>query len=204
MTIIHQVSPSFVAIIMFDIFKNYLTGYAAFSSDELSMIEAALRFKKIRKHQYLLQQGDICRYHYFVAKGLLRTYSIDEKGNELVLRFAPENGWISDCESLYLGTPSQFNIDAIEDTAVILFENNTKELLMEKIPSFGKMINTLKNKNTVNFQNRLHESLTSNAEQKYHNFVAQYPALALRVPQHMIASYLGIKPETLSRIRSKR
>lgn len=189
---------------MFDIFKNYITGYTAFSENELALIESVLRFKKIRKHQYLLEEGNICHYHYFVAKGLLRTYSIDEKGNELILRFAHENGWISDCESLYMGTPSQFNIDAIEDSDVILFENNTKELLMEKVPSFAKMINSLKNKNTVNFQNRLHESLTSNAEQKYHNFVAEHPEFVLRAPQHMIASYLGIKPETLSRIRSKR
>lgn len=189
---------------MFDIFKNYITGYAAFNKDELSLIESVVRFKTIRKHQYLLQEGYISHYHYFIARGLLRTYSIDEKGNELILRFAPENGWISDCESLYMGTPSQFNIDAVENSEVILFENSAKELLMDQVPSFGKMINNLRKKNTVNFQNRLYESLTSNAEQKYHNFVAEHPQLALRVPQHMIASYLGIKPETLSRIRSKR
>jgi len=204
MTIINKLLTSFVHIIMFDIFRNYITGYSAFTDNELALIASVVRFKTVRKHQHLLQEGEIARYHYFVAKGLLRTYSIDKKGNELILRFARENGWISDCESLYMGTPSQFNIDAIENSEVILFENSAKELLMEQVPAFGKMINTLKNKNTVNFQNRLHESLTSNAEQKYHNFVAGYPELALRVPQHMVASYLGVQPETLSRIRSKR
>lgn len=189
---------------MFQVFKKYITEWSDFSDSELALIESVVRFKKLRKHQYLLQEGDICHYHYFVTKGLLRTYSTDEKGNDYTLRFASENGWISDCESLYMGTPSHFNIDAIENSEVILFESGAKELLMEKVPSFGKMINNIRNKNIINFQNRIHEAITSNSEQKYHNFVVNYPEFALRVPQHMVASYLGIKPETLSRIRSKR
>ena len=115
---------------MFEIFKAYAKRYVEFNEDELVRIESVTRFKKLRKHQFLLQEGDVCRYHCFVAKGLLRAYSVNERGDEQILRFAKENEWISDCESLYMGMPSKFNIDAIEDAEVLLFENGAKEMLI--------------------------------------------------------------------------
>lgn len=189
---------------MLEIFKAYVKRHAEFNEDELSLIESVARFKKLRKHQYLLQEGDISRYHCFVAKGILRAYSVDEKDNEYVLRFAKENGWISDCESLYMGTPSKFNIDAIEDSEVLLFENDAKDMLIEKLPAFAKMVNIMKNESSITFQSRIHESITNTSRQKYQSFVKRFPDLARRVPQAMIASYLGIKPETLSRLRHAR
>ncbi|QJD96225.1 Crp/Fnr family transcriptional regulator [Mucilaginibacter robiniae] len=189
---------------MQDIFKAYLKRHTDFNQDELAMIESATRLKKLRRHQYLLQEGEIAHHHCFVTKGILRAYSVDEKGNEYILRFANENGWISDCESLYRGTPSKLNIDAIEDSEVLLFENAGKDMLIEKLPAFAKMVNIMKNESSVTFQNRVHESITSTSRQKYESFVKRYPDLALRVPQAMIASYLGIQPETLSRLRHAR
>lgn len=189
---------------MFNVFKAYVLRHAAVSEDEFALLESVARPKKLRKRQYLLQEGDVCRYHCFITKGLMRTYSVDDKGNEHIIRFAMENWWISDRESLLTGKPSRFNIDAIEDSEVLLFDKPSMDMLMDKLPAFSKMINDILSKSFITSQNRIHEAISSTAEEKYHNFVQRYPEFALRAPQAMIASYLGIKPETLSRLRNKR
>lgn len=189
---------------MFKIFKSYVLDHAEVSGEEFAILESASHMKKLRKRQYLLQEGDVCRYHCFITKGLLRTYSVDDKGNEHIIRFAMENWWISDRESLVNGTPSKFNIDAIEDAEVLLFAKADMDMLMDKLPVFKKMISDILDKSFITSQNRINEVISSTAEEKYHNFVQRYPQFALRAPQAMIASYLGIKPETLSRLRNKR
>lgn len=189
---------------MFDIFKAYVLRHAQVSEEEFAAIEKAARVRKLRKKQYLLQEGDVSRDHCFILSGLLRTYSVDDKGNEHVIRFAKEEWWISDRESLLTGLPSRFNIDAIEDSTVLLWSAAQMEALMDQLPGFSKMINGILNKSFITSQNRIHEAITSTAEEKYHNFVSRYPDFALRVPQSMIASYLGIAPETLSRLRGKK
>jgi CRP-like cAMP-binding protein len=188
----------------FEVFRDYVTRHTQLSEADFAALEAAAHPKKLRKHQYLLQEGDVSRYHCFITKGLLRTYSVDEKGNEHVIRFAMENWWISDRESLLTGQPSKFNIDAIEDSEVLLFDKPAMLMLTESIPAFGKMVTDVLDKSFITSQNRIHEAISSNAEEKYNTFVQRYPAFALRVPQSMIASYLGIKPETLSRLRNKK
>lgn len=189
---------------MFDVFKAYILRHASLSDEEFALIESVARVKKLRKRQYLLQEGDVCKYHCFITKGLMRTYSIDAKGNEHITRFAKEQWWISDRESLLTGAPSRFNIDAIEDTEMLLWSKTDMDILMEKLPAFSKMVNDILNKSFITSQNRIHEAISSTAEEKYQNFVQKYADFALRVPQAMIASYLGIKPETLSRLRNKR
>lgn len=189
---------------MFQVFKAYVLRHATVSEEEFALLESVAKPKKLRKRQYLLQEGDICHHHCFITKGMLRTYAVDDKGNEHIIRFAMEDWWISDRESLMSGNPSKFNIDAIEDAEVLLFEKTAMDTLMEKLPAFKKMISEILDKSFITSQNRIHEAISSTAEEKYHNFVQRYPAFALRVPQAMIASYLGIKPETLSRLRNKR
>ena len=189
---------------MFEIFKAYVLQRAVVSGEEFALIEQYARLKKLRKKQYLLQAGDVSHNHCFITKGLLRTYSVDDKGNEHIVRFAMENWWISDRESLLTGQPSKFNIDAIEDSEVLLFEKASMDMLMDKLPAFNRMVNDILNKSFITSQNRIHEAISSTAEEKYHNFVQRYPEFALRVPQAMIASYLGIAPETLSRLRNAR
>ncbi|UOE50852.1 Crp/Fnr family transcriptional regulator [Mucilaginibacter sp. SMC90] len=189
---------------MFEVFKEYLLQHIELNEHDFALLETYAHPKKLRKRQYLLQEGDVCRYNCFITHGLMRMYAVDQKGEEHVIRFASENWWISDRESIISGLPSRFNIDAIEDTEVLLFDKASIDLLMHQIPSFGKLITDMLNKSFVTFQNRVHESISYNAEEKYTKFVERYPAFALRVPQAMIASYLGIKPETLSRLRSKR
>lgn len=187
---------------MFQAFTEYLVSHSGATDEDVARILFFAIQKKLRKKQYLLQQGDVCRYNCFIEKGLMRTYSVDDKGTEHIIRFAAENWWISDRESLETGNPSRFCIDAIEDSELVLFEKHDFERLCEEVPSLQKMVSSILNRSFIANQNRIHETISSTADERYQSFVKRYPQFALRVPQAMIASYLGIKPETLSRLRN--
>ncbi|RFZ84286.1 Crp/Fnr family transcriptional regulator [Mucilaginibacter terrenus] len=187
---------------MFDVFKTYLLDKISLTDEELERIRTVSIIKKLRKKQYLLQEGDVWKYDAFVASGCLRTYSVDEKGNEHIIGFAVENWWTGDRESLLTGQPSRFNVDAVEDSVVILFIHTNFEQLCKDIPAFNNMVNAILQRSFVTAQNRIQAALSYTAEEKYLNFVAKYPGFANRIPQSMIASYLGMTPETLSRVRS--
>jgi CRP-like cAMP-binding protein len=186
---------------MIEVFKDYIRSKSNISEDDVNKIAAVAVVKKIRKRQYLLQAGDVWKYHAFVSSGCLRTYSVDEKDNEHIIAFSIENWWCGDRESLLSGEPARYNIDAIEDSEVVLFTHSNFETLCREIPAFDQMVNNILNKSFVTQQNRINAVLSYTAEEKYLNFVKKYPEFAQRVPQSMIASYLGMTPETLSRIR---
>ena len=157
--------------------------------------------KKLRKRQYLLQAGDVSKYIAFVEKGLLRTYLVDEKGTELIMQFAPAGWWTGDIYSNLTNEPSEYNIDAIEDTETLLLTSQGYEELLAKAPVFERFYRLLIQNSFIAMQRRLKGSLILSAEEKYKNFVQLYPDIVQRVPQHYIASFLGITPESLSRVR---
>lgn len=159
--------------------------------------------KKLKKRQYILQQDDLCKNLIFVEKGLLRSYSIDEKGNEHILQFAPEGWWISDLYSFFTSENSKYNIDAVEDSELLIIQNTALERLYEQVPKFERYFRILTQNNMIAMQKRVTSELSSSAEEKYLNLIAAYPNIVARVPQHMIASYLGLTPESLSRIRKR-
>jgi len=186
---------------MYDIFQQYLNNKITLTDEEAFQIRQCALFKKIRKRQYLLQEGDVWRYDAFIARGCIRSYSIDENGVEHVIGFGIENWWIGDRESLLSGQPSRFNIDAVEDSEVILFTHTKFEELCASIPVFGHMINHILQRSFIASQNRIQAALSNTAEEKYLAFIEKYSGFVNRLPLSMIASYLGITPETLSRIR---
>ncbi|MFH7018648.1 Crp/Fnr family transcriptional regulator [Flavobacterium sp. FlaQc-47] len=188
---------------MFEIFAQYLQSKIELSDQELKMIREVCVVRKLRRNQYLLQEGDIWRYNAFITQGCLRTYSVDDKSVEHVLNFAIENYWTGDRESLLDGTPSRFNIDAIEDSILLLINKENFARLMKSIPQFQDLVNLIFERSLVASQDRINNSISLNAEEKYFRFIEKLPQIALRVPQHMIASFLGITPETLSRIRKQ-
>jgi CRP-like cAMP-binding protein len=159
--------------------------------------------KKLRKRQYLLQEGEICKSVAFVSKGMLRSYLVDEKSNERIIQFAPENWFISDLYSFITNDFSNLNIDAIENSELVLVSQAAHSHLEKIIPEFFKFNYIQYRGAYIALQKRLTNMFTLSAEEKYIKMLNIYPDIAQRVPQHMIASYLGLTPETVSRIRKK-
>ncbi len=159
--------------------------------------------KKLRKKQALLQEGDVCIYNAFVEKGILRSFSIDEKGNEHIVQFAIEGWWITDLASFLTNSNSIYTIEALEDSELLLLTIEARDALMNQIPMFERYQRLLLQNAYIANQARINSALTETAEDKYRNLGKAYPGIVKRVPQHMLASYLGFTPETLSRVRKQ-
>lgn len=186
---------------MFKVLHSYLSERFRFSEEEFDFIKSHFSEKILKKGEFLQQAGDVPHYAAFVTEGCLRMYIIDDKSKEHIIQFAPETHWLSDTESLAAGKPTGFFIDAIENSSVLLLTLESHLNLMEKIPGYAKSFQMGIQKHASAKNKRIASSLSESAEEKYLDFIAKFPSLSLRVPQHMLASYLGITPETLSRVR---
>lgn len=173
------------------------------TSEEEALIVATFHPKKLRKKQYFLQEGDVCKYAGFIVKGAMRQYSVDDKGIEHIVHLFIENYWANDRESSTMLTPSKYNIDAWEDTELLIITRAEMLDLMEKIPALVQMIRSMDERNAIVNQRRLNSTISKTAEKRYEEFAAHHPQFIQRFPQHLIASYLGITKETLSRIRKQ-
>jgi CRP-like cAMP-binding protein len=182
-------------------FEAFITAEANLTKDELSRVLSLSTFKKIRKRQLWLKQGEICKHKLFIVSGLLRTYRLSDNGEEYILRFSPENTWLVDLESFRNGTPSMYNIDALEDTEVMLWNEKSFNELFSTIPAFRKYAQMLMGKAFFADQERIMMNISYTSEEKYQDFITSFPDVFNRVPLHMVASYLGVSRETLSRIR---
>jgi CRP-like cAMP-binding protein len=188
---------------MFELLLQSVREKISVSNEEFDFCKTLFIPKKLRKRQYLLQDGDVCRYTAFVEKGMLRTFTVDEKGNEPILQFSMEGWWIADLYSFLTEEPSPYNIEALEDCELLLINKENWEILLAKVPAFERYFRILIQNNLIATQRRLMSSLSESAEEKYTKLIHNFPGCIQRVPQHMIASYLGITPETLSRIRGQ-
>ena len=159
--------------------------------------------KYMKKGEFLLNEGEVCKYTAFVVKGCLRSYTIDNKGKEHIMQFAPENWWISDMDSFAKKTPSIYFIDALEDSEVLLIDSSSYDKAMVQLPQLALFFQELIQNRQAASQKRIIFSMSASAEERYLDFLKTYPAFIQRVPQHMIASYLGITPESLSRVRKQ-
>jgi CRP-like cAMP-binding protein len=189
------------SIMMFDLLYEKIHAVVEIRQDDFDYFKNLFQPKRLRKRQYFLQEGDVCKYQAFVVKGLLRSYTVDEKGNEHILQFASEGWWMADLSSYLTGDPSFLNMDTLEDAELLLLAKSSWEQAMQKIPELEHYFRIIIQNNLIATQKRLLQSLAVSAEEKYNRFLQIYPDCALRVPQHMIASYLGITRETLSRVR---
>ncbi len=186
---------------VFDVLRSYLEARADFSDADFSRIRKAFLFRRLGTGEYLQRAGEVTRYAAFVAIGCLRNYIIDAKGKEHIVQFAPETWWLADSISLGSGTPSQYFIDAIEDSQLLLIDAPSHKELVEGVPSYAAAFRTGLQRHTAAKDQRIVTALSASAEERYLEFLRVYPSIALRVPQMMLASYLGMTPETVSRIR---
>ncbi len=168
---------------------------------QLKKQEAKIKRIQVKKGEFLIKAGDICHHSFFVESGLLRYYSIDDKGKEHILHFAPEGWFLSDRESLYFNNPSHYFTEALEDSTVVMFEKDFFILFLEDTQAMALLNERLLQNHIRHLQKRITQLLSATAEERYLDFVSIYPDIMLRVPQWMVASYLGIAPESLSRVR---
>lgn len=183
--------------------NNYLAKVLNVSLERVNMCSLYYEAKKVQKNQFLLQYGEICRYIYFVEKGLLKMYSIDKNGKEHIIQFAPESWLISDRSSLYFNEKSVYYIEAVEDSEILMLPPDFINKVIEGSPISLEQSDILLQKHIKSLQDRINSLLAETAEERYMKFIKMYPDLLLRVPQWMIASYLGITPESLSRVRKE-
>ena len=188
---------------MFDLLKKHINNRVHLTDEEFNICTKFFISRKLKKHQFLLNEGDVCKYVGFINSGCLREYSIDNKGVEHIIQFAIEDWWVSDLHSFLSGLPATFNIDALQDSEVLLIEKSAREELLNSCPKMERFFRLLIESNHVATQQRIADSLSTSAEERYLKFIKTYPKLFEQVPQNHIASYLGITPQSLSRIRKE-
>jgi CRP-like cAMP-binding protein len=171
------------------------------SEADEAVIRSVFTYKKFRKHHYLLQQGDVARHETFIVKGLTRTYEVDNDGQEHVLFFGPEQWWVGDLYSFLSGQPSGCNVECLEPTEVLQVSRANLELLYEKVPQMNLYFRLLLQNAFIAVTQRLSSTLSKPAAERYREFLERYPHIGARIPNHQIASFLGITPQSLSRLR---
>lgn len=186
---------------MFEVFEKYLRRHIEIADEDLELIRAASAERKLRKWQSILHEGEVWRINCFIASGCCRLYRFDKEGTDHTLRFGIENWWITDLESFNHETPSEYNIEALAASTVIIWKKDKWEELLRTIPAF-KIFNEQLTANAYEAsQRRIFYLISYSATEKYLEFQKTYPSVFNSVPLYMIASYLGISRETLSRIR---
>jgi len=188
---------------MFSLLRAHIEKRVHLTDEEFSISAKYFVPKSLKKHQFLLNEGDVCKNLGFVNNGCLREYTIDSKGTEHIIQFAIEDWWVSDLHSFLSGLPATYNIDAIQDSEVLLLEKSAREELLDNCPKMERFFRLLLESNYVATHNRINDTLSTSAEERYLKFIKTYPKLFEQVPQNQIASYLGITPQSLSRIRKE-
>lgn len=182
---------------------DYFNSLIPLNNEECQLVRELFKSRLYRKKQYVLQENDVCNQFNFVVRGCLRMYKVDEKGSTHIIQFASENWWMVDIGSFHQKKSSDLSIDALEDTMVlqISYENLIK--LYTSAPKFDRIFRVLIENSFVTLQNRLLQNISSTAEERYLSFMETYSHLSNRLPQTQIASFLGITPEFLSKLKSK-
>lgn len=186
---------------MSDLLLANIAKHISLNEKEKELFLSYLSTKKIRKRQYLVQEGEQSKYSAFVLSGCLRSYFIDANGFEHILQFAIEDWWIADMMSITTQKPGNLAIDALEDSEVLLLSRENQLKLFDECPKFERYFRIITENGMVSFQRRVLENISLPATERYKNFAKRYPVMVQRLPQTQIASYLGITPEFLSKIR---
>jgi len=182
---------------------NHIANYISLTSQEESILLSKIKYRKYLKGQFVVQQGDICKYLSFVQSGCLKTFHIDNDGQEHIIRFAIENWWTADLGSFITQTAADCNVQCLENTEVIQFSGEKLEQLYIEIPLLERFFRIIFQKAFVFSEKRVIRNFSLSAKECYLLFREQYPQIEQRVPQYMIASYLGITKEFLSKIRNQ-
>ena len=187
----------------FDLIFNNISKYIHLNDGEKETFFGYLKLKIIKRKEFILTEGEVCKYSTFVTSGCLRGYTVDKSGTEHVLSFAPPDWWIADIYSLISQKPGILNIEALEDTETILLSKASQEKLYSEVPKFERFFRILTENSLVANQQRIVDNMSLTAEERYSIFCKRYPTLIDHLPQKQIASYIGVTPEFFSRMRSE-
>jgi CRP/FNR family cyclic AMP-dependent transcriptional regulator len=188
---------------MFNSINTYVNKCTVVSPEEITLFNSLLEVKTVPKKTMLLQEGETCNFEAYITKGCIRTFYIDENGFEVTLQFAIEDWWVSDLASFHEQKPSSMFIETLEESELLLLSPATKEMLLSRVPKMERVFRLMVQRNLSVLQSRLFKTITTSAQEKYLDFIERYPTIPQRVAQHYIASYLGISPEFLSKVRTK-
>ncbi|GAA4952503.1 Crp/Fnr family transcriptional regulator [Algibacter agarivorans] len=182
---------------------DYINKHIDLTVEEKAFLTSKVKYRKYLKGQYIVQQGDVCKYECFVISGCTKTFFVDEQGQEHIVMFAIEDWWASDMGSYITQTPADFNVQCIENTEFIMFSYDDIEDLYREIPKLERFFRLIIERAFVASQKRLVRNFSLSAKDRYLYFKNQYPKIEQRIPQYMIASYLGITKEFLSKIKGQ-
>ena len=180
---------------------NHFSSYLPLVKDEVKALEERVTMKKVRRRQFILQAGDVCKHYSFVIKGCCKLYKVDAKGQEHNLQFAIENGWIADIGSFHSETPSELYIEAMEPSTLLQIAKSDLIYLYTHHPKFDRNFRVLVENAFIHLQKRVLLNISSTAEERYLAFLKTYPQLLNRISNVQIASFIGVTPEFLSKIR---
>lgn len=186
---------------MHDLLLRHITRQVSLSAPEQDAVRTRFQARNLKKKEFLLQAGDVCRTEHFVVQGCLRAYVIDTEGKEHIIQFAVEEWWIGDMRSFVREVPAEFFIEAMENCALLVIDKPGLEQLFREAPAFERFYRIIVQNAFIALQQRVLAKLSQTAEERYLEFIGRYPNIEQRVPQHQIAAYLGMTPEFLSRIR---
>ena len=190
-------------MLMYDRYFEIFNKSVPLTEEDQEMIKNYLTVKKLRKRQYLLQEGDVCKVVAFVENGALRLYRVDEDGTEHIVQFALDGWFITDLYSFLTHEPSTYNIDAIEDSELVLISRPASEELRKLSAKYQEFIFQATSEAYIQLERRITSTISLGLEERYKDLVTNFPTITQRVPQHMIASYMGLTPETISRVRKR-
>jgi CRP-like cAMP-binding protein len=188
---------------MFQNINRFITKSIDLSPEELMLFNSLLHYQTVPKKTIMLHEGEICNFELYINKGCIRTYYLDENGFEVTLQFAIEDWWVSDIASFNDHTPSKMFIETLENCEILMLSPQTKEQLLAAVPKLERVFRLMVQRNLAVLQNRLFKTIATSAQEKYLDFIERYPTIPQRVAQHYVASYLGVSPEFLSKVRTK-
>ena len=180
---------------------EHFSNYLPLSDSEILELESKLIEKKVKRRQFILQEGDVCKHYTFVVNGCFKMYKVDNKGLEHNLQFSIENAWIADIGSFYSNKPSELYIEALEQSTILQIAKPDLLYLYSQYPKFDRNFRVLIENAFISLQKRVLQNISSTAEERYLDFLKNYPNLFNRISNVQIASYIGVTPEFLSKIR---
>lgn len=188
---------------MYDRYFEIFNKKVLLTEEDQELIKNYLTVKKLRKKQYLLQEGDLCKVVAFVEKGALRLYRVNDDGTENIVQFALDGWFVTDLYSFFTNEPSTYNIDAIEDSELVLISQTASNELRSLSAKYQEFIFQATSEAYIQLERRITSTISFGLEERYKDLITIYPDIIQRVPQYMIASYMGLTPETLSRVRKR-